>query len=171
MDTPINVDKDNQWKHNSEFVKIIRNMYDTCFISYFSRVIDWEWSQVCHSPPSHAHRRRKCQPGRVPQMNNIIKNTHGKYFISNISSHAHWRWQRQPCLSQLVHQKHTWHMFDIQFFKRNWLGSIAHRCRECQRGWVPQVGASYFQKHIAHISYPIFLVILNDIDTINEYDL
>ena len=27
MDTPIDVDEDNQWKHDSEFVKIIKNMY------------------------------------------------------------------------------------------------------------------------------------------------
>ena len=41
MDTPIDVDEDNQWKHDSEFVKIIKNMYGTCFISNFSRDIDW----------------------------------------------------------------------------------------------------------------------------------
>ena len=46
MDTPIDVDEDNQWKHDSEFVKIIKNMYGTCFISNFSREIDWEWSQI-----------------------------------------------------------------------------------------------------------------------------
>ena len=32
MDTPIDVDKDSQWKHDSEFVKIIKNMYGTCGI-------------------------------------------------------------------------------------------------------------------------------------------
>ena len=36
MDTPIDVDEDNQWKHDSEFIKIIKNMYDTCFIYNFS---------------------------------------------------------------------------------------------------------------------------------------
>ena len=30
MDTPIDVDEDSQWKHDSEFVKIVKNMYDTC---------------------------------------------------------------------------------------------------------------------------------------------
>ena len=30
MDTPIDVDEDSQWKHDSEFVKIIKNMYGTC---------------------------------------------------------------------------------------------------------------------------------------------
>ena len=35
MDTPIDVDKDNQWKHASEFTKITKNMYDSCFISNF----------------------------------------------------------------------------------------------------------------------------------------
>ena len=32
--------EDNQWKHDSEFVKITKNIYDTCFISNFSREID-----------------------------------------------------------------------------------------------------------------------------------
>ena len=68
METPIDVDEDNQWKHDSEFVKIIKNMYGTCFISNFSREIDWEWSQICQRPLSHAHRRRQRQPGRVPQV-------------------------------------------------------------------------------------------------------
>ena len=68
MDTPIDVDEDNQWKHDSEFVKIIKNMYGTCFISNFSREIDWEWSQICQRPLSHAHRRRQRQPGRVLQV-------------------------------------------------------------------------------------------------------
>ena len=31
MDIPIDVDEDNQWKHDSEFVKTIKNMYDACF--------------------------------------------------------------------------------------------------------------------------------------------
>jgi len=35
MDTPIDVDEDNQWKHASEFIKTIKNMYDSCFISNF----------------------------------------------------------------------------------------------------------------------------------------
>ena len=65
---PHHVDEDNQWKHDSEFVKIIKNMYGTCFVSNFSREIDWEWSQVCQRPPSHAHRRPQRQPGRVPQV-------------------------------------------------------------------------------------------------------
>ena len=39
MDTPIDVDEDDQWKHDSEFVKITKNIYDTCFISNFSREI------------------------------------------------------------------------------------------------------------------------------------
>ena len=38
-------------------------MYGTCLISKFSRERDWEWSQICLRPPSHAHRRRQRQPG------------------------------------------------------------------------------------------------------------
>ena len=34
MDTPIDVDEDNQWKHDSEFVKIIKNMF---YIQFFKR--------------------------------------------------------------------------------------------------------------------------------------
>ena len=55
MDTPIDVDEDDQWKHNSEFVKIIKNMYGTCFIPNFSREIDWEWSQIYQRPVSQCH--------------------------------------------------------------------------------------------------------------------
>ena len=32
MDTPTDIDKGNQRKHDSELVKIIKNMNDTCFI-------------------------------------------------------------------------------------------------------------------------------------------
>ena len=41
MDTPIDIDEINKWKHDSDFVKIIKNMYGTCFIYNFSREIDW----------------------------------------------------------------------------------------------------------------------------------
>ena len=61
-DTPIDVDEGNQWKHDSEFVKMIKNMYDTCIISIFSREIYWELSQICQWPPIHAYRRRQRQP-------------------------------------------------------------------------------------------------------------
>ena len=57
MNTPIDVDEDNKWKHDSEFVQITKNLYDTCFISNFSREIDWELSQICQWPPIHAYRR------------------------------------------------------------------------------------------------------------------
>ena len=35
MDTPIDVDEANQWKHDSEFVKIIKNMYMTHVLYQF----------------------------------------------------------------------------------------------------------------------------------------
>ena len=42
-------------------------MTHICVISNFLREIDWKWPQICQRPPSHAHRRRQRQPGRVPQ--------------------------------------------------------------------------------------------------------
>ena len=39
MDTNLNVDENNQWKHDSKFVKIIKYMYDTSFIYNFSKEI------------------------------------------------------------------------------------------------------------------------------------
>ena len=67
----------------------------------FSREIDWEWSQVCQRPPSHAHRRRQRQPGRVPQVGtSYFKNTHDTCFISNFLREIDWEWsqvcQRPP---------------------------------------------------------------------------
>ena len=58
METLICVDKDNQWKHDSEFIKINKNMHDTYFIFNFSREIDCELSKICQRPASYAHRRR-----------------------------------------------------------------------------------------------------------------
>ena len=91
----INVNNVNQAESHKWVRHIFKNTYDTCFISNFSREIDWEWSQICQRPLSHAHRRRQRQPGRVPQVGT-------PYF-----------------------QKHIWHMFYIQFFKRNRLGMVS----------------------------------------------
>ena len=61
MDTLIDVDEDNQWKHDSEFAN-----YHEWRMFYYS----WShvWSQICQRPPSHAHRRRQRQPGQVQQV-------------------------------------------------------------------------------------------------------
>ena len=46
MDTPIDVDEDIQWKHDSEFIKIIKNMYDTCFITSYKTLVSIEHFKV-----------------------------------------------------------------------------------------------------------------------------
>ena len=56
---------------------ILKNIHDTCFTPNFSREIDWEWSQICQRPPSHAHRRQQRQPGRVLQVGTSTKTTSG----------------------------------------------------------------------------------------------
>ena len=64
----IDVDNVNQAESHKWVRHILKNTYDTCFISNFSREIDWEWSQICQRPPSHAHRRRQRQQSQVPQV-------------------------------------------------------------------------------------------------------
>ena len=64
----IDVDNLNQAESHKWVRHILKNTYVTCFISNFSIEIDWERSQICQRPPSHAHRRRQPQPGRVPQL-------------------------------------------------------------------------------------------------------
>jgi len=123
----IDVDNVNQAESHKWVRHIFKNTYDTCFISNFSREIDWEWSQICQRPPSHAHRRRQRQPGRVPQVGtSYFKNTHDTCFISNFLREIDWEWS-QVCQRPPSH---------------------AHRRPQRQPGRVPQVGTSYFQKHI-----------------------
>ena len=50
----IDVDNVNQAESTKWVRHILKNTYDTCLISNFSREIDWEWSQICQRPPSHA---------------------------------------------------------------------------------------------------------------------
>ena len=67
------------------------------FYIQFLREINWEWlsSDKPDAIYSHAHRRRQHQPARVPKVGT-------SYF-----------------------QKHTWHMFYIQYFKRIRLGMFS----------------------------------------------
>ena len=37
MDTPIDVDEDSQWKHDSEFVKIVKHVWHMFYIQFFKR--------------------------------------------------------------------------------------------------------------------------------------
>ena len=64
----IDVDNVNQAESHKWVRHILKNTYETCFMSNFSREIDWEWSQICQRSLSHAHRRQQRQPGRVPQV-------------------------------------------------------------------------------------------------------
>ena len=53
---------------------IFSKTHGTCFISNL-REIDWEWSQKCQRPPSHAHRRRQHQHGKVLQIHMSCQHT------------------------------------------------------------------------------------------------
>ena len=82
MDTPIDVDDDNQWKHDSEFVKITKNMSDTCLYSIFTRnrlrMVSY-MSEACSST-STTSTRLSPTSGYV-----IFSNTHGTCYISYFS--------------------------------------------------------------------------------------
>ena len=53
-----------------------KNTHGTCFISNFSREMDWEWSRICQRPPSNSRCRRQRQPGRVTSGYVIFSKTH-----------------------------------------------------------------------------------------------
>ena len=90
------------------------------FLSIFSREIDWEWSQICQSPQSHAHRDvdNVNQAETLKWVSHILKNTRDM-FLSIFSREIDWEWY-QICQSPEGH---------------------AHRRRQPCR--VPQVGTSY----------------------------
>ena len=73
----IDVDNVNQAESHKWVRHILKNTYDTCFISNFSREFYWECSQICQRPLSHAHRRLHRQPDRVLQVGiSYLKNTY-----------------------------------------------------------------------------------------------
>ena len=165
MYTPIDVDEDNQRKHDREFIQIIKNMYGTCFISNFKRnrlgmVSDMsEASQVMLIDVDNLN-----QAESHKWVRHILKNTYVTCFISNFSIEIDWE-RSQICQRPPSH---------------------AHRRRQPQPGRVPQLGTSYFRKHtyMTHILYPIIfqeksirkglryvrglLVMLIDVDNVNQ---
>ena len=134
----IDVDNVNQAESHKWVRHILKNTYDTCFISNFWREIDWVWSQICEGPQSLAHRRRQRQPSRVPQV--------GMSYFKN----------------------HAWHMFYIQFFLRRlikkWWSEIYQRTQSHDlRGWqmsaqMPTFDAVRHDTEVCwYLKYGIFL--------------
>ena len=161
MDTPIDVDEDNQWKQDSKFI-IIKIMYGTCFIFNFSREIDWEWSQICQRPPSYAHRRRQPQPGRIPQVD-----------ISYFKKHI-WR------------MFHIQFFKRNRFGRVSDMSEASQSCSSTSTTSTrPSLTSGYVifkKKHMTHVLYPIFqeksigkglryvrglLVMFIDVDNVN----
>ena len=96
--------------HTSLYIKFSKYTRHMFYIQ-FLREINWEWlsSDKPDAIYSHAHRRRQHQPARVPKVGT-------SYF-----------------------QKHTWHMFYIQYFKRIRLEMVSYMSetsKSCSSTWT-----------------------------------
>ena len=101
-----------------------------------------------------------------------------------------------PTSGYIIFQKHTWHMFYIQFFERNRLGMVSgmsETSKSCSSTSTtstrpsPTSGYVIFSKtHMTHVLYPIFQeksignglryvrglqVMLIDVDNVNQAEL